>query len=49
MAKSKTKKKSNLEDRISLRLDEKLLAKIDKKRGDVSRSLYIRKVLKENV
>jgi metal-responsive CopG/Arc/MetJ family transcriptional regulator len=42
----KTKTKS-LEERISLRLDEDLLRKIDKKRGDISRSLYIRKKLKE--
>ncbi len=44
MAKSK---KSNLEERISLRLDEDLLKKIDMKRGDISRSLFIRKKLKE--
>jgi hypothetical protein len=42
----KTKTKS-LEERISLRLDEDLLRKIDKKRVDISRSLYIRKKLKE--
>jgi len=46
---TKKAKKQNLEDRISLRLDEELLKKIDKKRGDVSRSLYIRKVLKKYV
>jgi len=41
------KTKSNLEERISLRLDEDLLKKIDRKCGDVSRSLFIRKVLEE--
>ena len=45
-----TKKiESNMGGRISLRLDEKLLKKIDKKRGDVSRSLFIRKVLEDHV
>ncbi len=32
---------------ISLRLEREMLSKIDSKRGDVSRSIFIRKKLQE--